>query len=714
MSPYNSEWHELNAIEQGRNLNIKAYCKNRGNRNASNVQVRFYYDALNETHHIGSRTYESIGSYQKYPSISLDTGHLSPGKHHLIVVVDNNNIIKEIDECNNEHTIEIEILNTTPTNLERKLLITAFYYHNHPGIANEHITIYNPTNTSLNLTGFFITNTPFKNYAEQCIIQFPSDAKIAPYSYLQITQQANEFYNETGYYPDFEYNEDTRDTIPQMNGSTSFTMSNTGDMIALKNPYNHTIDFICYGNTGYRNHSHWNRSSIPIGLQGQYYKRIQQNKTYIDTNTQDDFVQSRLFFIGQTTLEPISIKGEISCTLFTSPDSSYQAITDAISHAQNHIKVNMYEFTNPHLCSSLIDCLQRNISITILMEGSPVGGVTDEEWYLLNRLSQYGADIYYIIQDSENNSYARYPFNHAKYVVIDKSTVIIESCNWAETGVPVHPSFGNREWGIIIHNETIASHYEHVFSHDCNASRNDIAGFSSLDHIIPEQFYMDSDVIYGAYEHPFSQTSYTGNTTITPVFSPDTSLTLIRSLIKEAKQSIYIQQLYIYPEWDGNSNPLVEELIAKAQENVSIKVILNYNPSYKDTNEKCNRTKMLFEQYGIEVMYMYTNESPFTNMHNKGMIIDNSTVLISSINWNENSCMRNREAGVFIESTAISSYYAEVFFYDWHLYDKQPMDPVNETVLLSIVMPDNIIYIIGVFTLTLVVIARDWRQRKWE
>jgi phosphatidylserine/phosphatidylglycerophosphate/cardiolipin synthase-like enzyme len=92
------------------------------------------------------------------------------------------------------------------------------------------------------------------------------------------------------------------------------------------------------------------------------------------------------------------------------------------------------------------------------------------------------------------------------------------------------------------------------------------------------------------------------------------------------------------------------------------------------------------------------------------MIVDNKSVLISSINWNENSVTQNRELGIIIESPEVAKYYAEVFFYDWNL--KAP----NEITPLKVAHADfkNTIYIVVLFTLTFALIARDWRKRKWK
>ena len=131
---------------------------------------------------------------------------------------------------------------------------------------------------------------------------------------------------------------------------------------------------------------------------------------------------------------------------------------------------------------------------------------------------------------------------------------------------------------------------------------------------------------------------------------------------------------------------------------------------FNSTNEKINQTKDFLKQNGIDVKFIYSNWSYFTNVHNKGIIVDNKSVLISSINWNENSVTNNRETGIIIENENISRFYAEVFFYDWNLTEQ--VEELNTSVLSSV--PDNnIIYIVVIFTLTFAVIIRDWRKRQW-
>jgi phosphatidylserine/phosphatidylglycerophosphate/cardiolipin synthase-like enzyme len=84
-------------------------------------------------------------------------------------------------------------------------------------------------------------------------------------------------------------------------------------------------------------------------------------------------------------------------------------------------------------------------------------------------------------------------------------------------------------------------------------------------------------------------------------------------------------------------------------------------------------------------------------------------VLISSINWNEQSIRKNREAGILLENRAAAEYYATVFLSDWALEAKTtaPSDSLS-------VDYKYLLLIAVVFGITITLIIRDWRKRKWR
>ncbi len=721
---------------QGESITIKAFVKNQGNINTTNVTVYFYYDQQDKEHFLGQRFYDSIGKYQKYPSIEWDTHKVHAGKHTILVVVDEDNRIDEFNESNNINTIEI-ILYTTLLSREKNILITEVYYHAHPRLQNEFITIYNPTPEDIDISGWYLTNTPQKSYQKQTKILFPQNTKISAQSNLVVTQKATDYHFETGKLPDFEYMNDSLSEIPQILQPKTFILGNAGEAIALKNRWNHTIDVVLYGEINLTI-SGWDGPTINPSGAGVILKRNFEHNKPCDTNTSLDWMHPRIYGIGQSDFPLLSYRINASVIPFISPDCSYQAICSELRNATKSIVLNMYEFTNPFLGDELVLALHRNVSVRIFMEGSPVGGVDTQQKILLQNLYRNGADIRFLVQDPKKDVYARYTYNHAKYVIIDDSIVIVESCNYVKTGIPPNPSSGNREWGIIIKNTTIADCFLSVFYDDWNPKRCDSYPFEDMNFSYPSNSILDTSVPTGRYVPCFSSKTYTSNFTVTPVFSPDTSEGALCSLIDSAQKTIYIEQLYIYKDWNGMLSPLIQRLIHKAQDGVEVKIILNYNPSYARTNDQYVKLKVFLEHYGIRIRFFYTNWSIFTNVHNKGMIVDNTTVLISSMNWNENSIRKNREAGVIIENEDVAKYYAEVFFHDWNvnhqknLYQKNFLNQEQQDDGDGFAMTGtkikqtsdgehesgteykNTFSIVCIVIFTTIIIINDWRKRSWK
>jgi hypothetical protein len=64
--------------------------------------------------------------------------------------------------------------------------------------------------------------------------------------------------------------------------------------------------------------------------------------------------------------------------------------------------------------------------------------------------------------------------------------------------------------------------------------------------------------------------------------------------------------------------------------------------------------KMISDYHGLSVM------------HNKGLIVDDA-VVISSINWGDSALNENREAGVIVLSSQMSSFFSSLFWSDWSI-----------------------------------------------
>ena len=53
------------------------------------------------------------------------------------------------------------------------------------------------------------------------------------------------------------------------------------------------------------------------------------------------------------------------------------------------------------------------------------------------------------------------------------------------------------------------------------------------------------------------------------------------------------------------------------------------------------------------------------NVHNKGIVVDATTVLVSSQNWSTDGTLYNRDAGVILRNAQAAQYYQQIFLHDW-------------------------------------------------
>ena len=56
-------------------------------------------------------------------------------------------------------------------------------------------------------------------------------------------------------------------------------------------------------------------------------------------------------------------------------------------------------------------------------------------------------------------------------------------------------------------------------------------------------------------------------------------------------------------------------------------------------------------------------------LHNKGAIIDGSSVLVGSMNWGSSAALRNREIGVLIHHEGLAADYSASYEEDWNRLD---------------------------------------------
>ncbi len=382
----------------------------------------------------------------------------------------------------------------------------------------------------------------------------------------------------------------------------------------------------------------------------------------------DGVWDARVLKIGQSRFVPETFSAD-GATFFTSPDCSYEPVLSAVRSADTTLLISMYEFTHPDIAAAVADASRRGTAVTLLMEGGPVGGIADEEKAILDYLADAGVAVYTI--ESTDSLPARYRYVHTKYFVADGDTTVILSENFKPSGIPLPGTRGNRGWGAVLYSSEIAEYFTRVFTADIGGY--DIYPYVSSGRNLPESW---SDTGITVHLSPL----YLEFVRIEPVFSPDTS-NLIPELLQSASATIDIQQAYI-TNYPGTAHNLwLESALSAAGRGITVRILLDamyYNTDGENDNDEivAQINRIAKERnLPVEARLMHPNEE-ITKLHNKGVIIDGDTVLISSINWNYNSPNFNRESGIIVKNADAAAYFTKVFEYDWDGgFEKHPLGP---------------------------------------
>lgn len=377
----------------------------------------------------------------------------------------------------------------------------------------------------------------------------------------------------------------------------------------------------------------------------------------------------RPLMIGQSRLSPAVFRN-VSITTFVSPDSSSEIFSYAVNQASDEILLNVYEFSSPLMADSLITAHARDVDIKVIIEGGPVGGISPEGKEAIRMLNDAGIPVSMMV--SRKGDPAPYRYDHAKYMVIDRQAILLTSENFKYSGFPPAGMTGNRGWGVYLEDPGLAEYFSTVYLTDSGGkSMTSCNGSAGTPESKPS----------GKYIAEF-QPGYFTNASVRPVISPDTSSQII-DLINSAERSIEIEQAYITNETTYSLNPYLSAAINASRRGVHVRVLLDsywYNIEDETDNDEMvalvNRIG-LCEHIPLEARCADLSTSGIEKIHNKGVIVDDQYVLVSSINWNSNSPNFNREAGVIIDHPGVARYFLDVFEDDWNSTAKLPADKTD-------------------------------------
>ena len=348
----------------------------------------------------------------------------------------------------------------------------------------------------------------------------------------------------------------------------------------------------------------------------------------------------------------------MNVTTFVSPDGSHDVLWHFLNSAKESIYVEIYGINNPYI----LDLFHELYASKPTLDVKFLLGDTSLGYYSQNDNAAYNlTTLGYPVRWTSETEFV---YAHQKFVIIDNKTTIVQSGNWAKTSFPEDGKIANREWNIAMTDTVVTAYYRNVFDYDWGNGRD----YDSVADGIGTPFtYTESG---SSYTRPFAVPGeFAGPMNVTPIFSPDTSLQGILYCINAAQVSLDIQIPY-FTNWNqtGSVEQILDAIIAARNRGVTVRVIIEEKYDYMEVAQ-------LFHEHNIQLVVQ--DPTWFAELHNKGIIVDGRIVLVSSINYSDNSIEDNREAGVIIENEDIAQWYLEVFDFDWGIGEFHYIGHVN-------------------------------------
>jgi phosphatidylserine/phosphatidylglycerophosphate/cardiolipin synthase-like enzyme len=555
----------------------------------------------------------------------------------------------------------------------RRLLLTQVYYHAYFKKGDEFSAVSNPSASPVDLSGWTISDN-------DSMVIFPEGTQILPGRTIFITGNSSDFLSDMGVPPDISTT-GASSCVTRANATGRWpSMLDDGGWLSLKDPTGWTVDTFAWGNSTVSAAAGWDGPPA-CGLDsGRVARRARgPSGAWLDTNSSADWPRAAGTVVGRTEMAPGTFDAEWVKS-FVSPDCSFDAVAGELESARSSIMLAVYQFESLSLAEKLVNASRRGVAARVLLEGFPVGGITDQERWVVQRLSESGVRVLFLASNHSSGEGDRYEFMHAKYCVIDGLDCIVGSENWKNSGIPPDPRSGNRGWGAVVRSRGLAAYLGAVFENDSSTAFRDIFPYSVSDSIFgppPAYFIADASIPAGNFSPRFKTAVFQGGIRVSPVLSPDTSSLPdgpLLAMIGSARDTLFIEQMACDIEWNVGGtivpNGYLAAAVDAARRGVEVKVLLD--GTYLDPSEPSqdNTGALDYLQYtafkeGLDIQARIAKIPGTLKLHNKGVVVDGEKVLVSTINWGATSVYQNREVGLVIEGAGPAGYFQQVFLDDW-------------------------------------------------
>jgi hypothetical protein len=375
------------------------------------------------------------------------------------------------------------------------------------------------------------------------------------------------------------------------------------------------------------------------------------------------------------TLEPLQVTATLE--LSASPDSGWPTLSAFLAATQSSLTVGMYDCTSAHVVGQLTTSLAGR-KLTLTLDHPPqdkTGDQSDADTVVTLRdaLGDRLTQAWALTRLDPDATAWIYPTSyHIKVAVRDRKAMWLSSGNWNNSNQPaIDPvSAGlqsadadqarhrDRDWHVVVTHGRVSQLFERYLANDRTVAAGHNGPPEAAGTPLPAPG--PSSTRTPAFQQFFAAETIHGAMRIAPVLTPDPGVyaSTVKQLIQSATTSLYMQFQYIeLPRvLDATSQAFVDliDAVIAQQEKVDLRIIMSQYESAGYLEQ--------LQARGLDVVNTVKVQN---NVHNKGIVVDDSAVLVSSQNWSTDGTLYNRDAGLVIYEPRAAAYFKAIFLHDW-------------------------------------------------